>query len=81
MYDKLLGGIERLEHLFADGLLADPGHEILDDRQADVGLQERPLHQAQAVAHVRLGQTPRPRMARNAELRFSWSDSNMGVLF
>ena len=54
--DQLLGGIERLEHRFADGLLGDPGHEVLDDREADVGLQQGRLHQGQPVAHVRLGQ-------------------------
>ena len=48
--DELLGGVERLEHRFADGLLAHPAHEVLDDREADVGLQQGPLHQAQAVA-------------------------------
>ncbi len=54
--DHLLVGIERLEHRLADGLLADPGHEVLDDREADVGLEQGLLHQGQAVAHVRLGQ-------------------------
>ena len=53
--DQLLGGIERLEDRFADGLFAHPLHEIFDDRQADVGLQQGPLDELQAVAHVRLG--------------------------
>ena len=54
--DQLLGGIQRLQHLLADGLLADPGDEVLGDRDADVGLQQGPLHQGEPFAHVRLGQ-------------------------
>ena len=54
--DQLLGGIERLEDRFAHGLIAHPLHEVLDDREADVGLQQRPLDELQAVAHVRLGE-------------------------
>ena len=53
--DQLLGGIERFEDRFADGLLADPVHEVLDHRQADVGLEQGPLDQLEAFAHVRLG--------------------------
>ena len=54
--DELLGRVERLQHRLADGLLAHPAHEVLDHRQADVGLQQGPLDQLQAVAHVRLGE-------------------------
>ena len=53
--NQLFGGVQRFQDRLADGLLADPGHEILDHRQADVGLQQGALHQAEAVAHVRLG--------------------------
>ncbi len=53
--DELFGGVERLQNRLADGLLAHSGHEVFDDREADVGLQQGPLHQLQAVAHVRFG--------------------------
>jgi len=42
--DQLLGGIERAEHGFADRLLVDPLHEVLDDGQAHVGLEQSPLN-------------------------------------
>ncbi len=54
--NELLGGIERFENRFAHGLLANALHEVLDHRQADVGLQQRPLDRLQAVAHVRFGE-------------------------
>ena len=41
--DELIGRVERFQHRLADGLLAHPGHELLDHRQADVGLQQGPL--------------------------------------
>ena len=52
----LLLGSETLEDLLADGLVADSGHEFLDDREADVGLEQRLLHQAQPLAHVGLAE-------------------------
>ena len=55
--DQLIGRVEGFQHRLADGLFAHPGHEILDHRQADVGLQQGPLHQLQPVAHVRLGES------------------------
>ena len=54
--DQLLAGIERGQHFFADGLLGDLGHEVLDDRVADVGFEQGLLHQGQPVAHVRFGE-------------------------
>ena len=44
--DELLGRVERLEHRLADGLLGHAGHEILDHREADVGLEQGPLRPA-----------------------------------
>ena len=58
--DELLGGIERLEDRFAHGLVVHPVHEVLHDRQADVGFEQGPLDQLQAVAHVRLGEPSAP---------------------
>ena len=54
--DDLLAGVERLEHLLADGLLGDARHEVADDREADVGFEQRLLDELQPVAHVRFGQ-------------------------
>ena len=55
--DNLLIGAQTLQNLLADGLLADAVHELLHDREADVGLEQRLLHQAQTIAHVGLGET------------------------
>ena len=54
--DDLLARIERLEHLLADGLFGDLVHEVLDDRVADVGLEQGLLDQGQPFAHVRFGE-------------------------
>ena len=50
--DELLVGIERLEHRLADGLLADPADEVLDDRQADVGLEQGPLRPGRSPSRM-----------------------------
>ena len=54
--DQLLGGTERFRDRFAGCLFADAGHEVLDDRETDVGFEQSPLDQLQALAHVRLGE-------------------------
>ena len=54
--DDLLARIERLEHLLADGLLGDALHELADDREADVGFEQRLLDELEPVAHVRFGE-------------------------
>ena len=54
--DDLLARIERLEHLLADGLLGDALHEVADDREADVGFEQRLLDELEPVAHVRFGE-------------------------
>ncbi len=56
--DHLLAGIERREDALAEGLFADPGHEVLHHRVAGVGLEQGLLHQGQPVAHVRFAQLP-----------------------
>ena len=54
--DELVRRVQRLEDRFAHGLIGDPGDEILGDVDADVGFQQRPLHQGEPFAHIRLGQ-------------------------
>ena len=54
--DDLLAGVERLEHLLADGLLGDARHEVADDLEADVGFEQRLLDELEPVAHVRFGE-------------------------
>ncbi len=70
-------GIERLEHPFADGLLADPADEVLDDREADVGLQQGLLHQAPGPRACSLRSACLCRAAFSAPDRLSCRDSNM----
>ena len=38
--DDLLAGLDPVEHVGADRLLADVGHEVLDDLEVDVGLEQ-----------------------------------------
>ena len=40
LHDLLAGG-QALEDVRADGALADPGDEVLDDLEVDVGLEQR----------------------------------------
>ena len=54
--DDLFAGPERLEHLLAQGLFADPFHERADHLVAHVGFQQRLLDELQPVAHVGLGE-------------------------
>ena len=54
--DDLLARIEGLEHLLADRLLGDLLHEVPDDREADVGLEQRLFDELEPVAHVRFGE-------------------------
>ena len=76
--DDLLAGIERREHLFADGLLGDAGHEVLDDRVADVGLEQRLLRPGASPSRMFASVSfPLPRSVLSAEDRPSCRDSNM----
>ena len=54
--NQLLAGIERFEHPLAHRFVGNAIHEIANDRQADVGLEQGLLDQSQAVTHVRFGQ-------------------------
>ena len=58
--DQRLSRRQRADHLLADGLFAHRGDEILDDRQRDVGLQQRHAHFAQRAVDVGVGE---PRFA------------------
>ncbi len=53
--DHLLIGVERFEHLFADGLLRHMRHEFAHDRKAHIGFEQRLFDQLEAVAHVGFG--------------------------
>lgn len=55
--DDLLAGVERVENLLAHRINGDAVDEVLDDRIADVGLEQRLLHGVEPFAHIRLGQT------------------------
>ena len=52
----LLGGVQRLGELDADGLLADPGDEAADDLEVDVGLEQGEADLAEDLVDVGLGQ-------------------------
>ncbi len=51
----LLAGVERLQDLGPDGALADPGRELLDDLEVDVGLEQRQPDLAHGGIDVGLG--------------------------
>ena len=50
--DERLARRQRARHLLAHRLLAHARDEVLDDRQRDVGLEEREAHLAQRVGDV-----------------------------
>ena len=52
----LLAGGDAVQHLLADGALADLGDEVLDHGQRHVGIQQREADLAQGVVHVGLAQ-------------------------
>src|SRR5690606_21280858 len=54
--DDLLGGIEGLGDLFAQGALADPAGELAHDGDGDVGIEEGTADLADRLVDVRLGQ-------------------------
>ena len=54
--DDLLLGPNALDQLRPDRLVGDPGHELLDDVEIDVGLEQRVADLAQTLLHVRFGQ-------------------------
>ena len=58
--DQRLTRRQRADDLLADGLLLDRGDEVLDDRQRDVGFEQREAHLAQRVLDVGVGE---PRFA------------------
>ena len=53
-YD-LLGGRERGGDLFADGAFADVLHEVCDDAEVDIGLEEGEADLAEGVGDVLVG--------------------------
>src|SRR5690554_348203 len=54
--DELLAGREALRDLLTHRTLAHPLDEVLDHRQGDIRLEERPAHLPQGVLDVVLGQ-------------------------
>ena len=54
--DDLLARRDRAQHLLADRLLGRLVDELADDRQRDVGLEQRDAHLAHRRAHVGLVQ-------------------------
>ena len=58
MPTKLLRGIERIEHLLADGIGADALDKLFGHVVADVGLEQGLPDQLQPFAHVRFRQLP-----------------------
>jgi hypothetical protein len=54
--DHHLRGGDALQHLLADGALANRADEVLDDRQRDIRLKQRHAHFAQSRVDVLLGE-------------------------
>ncbi len=54
--DQRLAGRQRADDLVAERLLADRRDEVLDDRQRDVGLEQREAHFAQRILDVVFGE-------------------------
>ena len=54
---KCLTRRKAADHILAERLLFDRRDEILDDRQGDVGFEQRHAHFAQRVLDIRLGET------------------------
>ena len=54
--DDLLGRVQRLADLVAEGALAHAGGELLDDRQRDVGVEQGEADLADGAVDVRGGQ-------------------------
>ena len=61
--DQRLTRRQRADDLLADGFLLDRRHEVLDDRQRDVGFEQREPHLAQRVLDIVVGE---PRFAAQA---------------
>jgi hypothetical protein len=55
-FDDLLLGTDALDQLGAHGLVGDPAHELLNDVEVNVGLEQGSPDFAQPVLDVRLGQ-------------------------
>ena len=58
--DQRLPGRQRADHFLADRLVLDLRHEVLDDRQRHVGLEQREPDLAQRVLDIGVGE---PRLA------------------
>ena len=55
---ELLVGREASQNVLTDRAFADPGQEVLDDLEVDVGFEERHAHVAQGFVDIRLGDLP-----------------------
>ena len=58
--DDLLAGRDALDDLGAQGFLAHPVDELLDDLEIDVGVEQRQPHVTQAVGDVAFGNLAQP---------------------
>jgi hypothetical protein len=58
--DHLVGRLDRADDLLARGALGGEGDEVLDDRQGDVGLEQRHAHLAHRLGDVLFGQGTAP---------------------
>lgn len=54
--DELLGRPQSLQNFDAESLLRNFADKVTNDREANVGFQQRLLDQLQAVAHIRFRQ-------------------------
>ena len=62
--DDLLLGTNALDQLRAGRLAVDPGHQILDNVEMNVGLEQRATNLAQTFLHIRFGQNTAGRGTR-----------------
>ena len=56
--DQLLRGVNRVQNPLSQRLFGDPIHEIANDRNAGIRLQQRLFDQLEAVAHIALAELP-----------------------
>ena len=61
--DDHLAGRDRLDHFLTDRAQPHAGHEILDDRQRDVGLEQGQTDFAQRLVDVALAERTAPAQA------------------
>ena len=55
-FDNLLIGRNFLDQISTDSRLLHPSHQILDDGQSHIGLQQGQAHLPQSCRHIRVGQ-------------------------